>query len=63
MPEPVGVLALLALTAGVQDLAQATIDQNKALAGSVTGMVRNGSMQGFNIGVLLEGAPLKATRP
>ena len=57
------MLALLALTAGGQDFAQATIDQNKALAGSVTGTVRNGSMQGFNIGVLLEGAPPKARRP
>ena len=54
------MLALLALTTGSQASAQATIDQNKALAGDVTGIARNGSVQGFNIGVLLEGATAKS---
>ena len=47
-----GVLALLALTAGGQALAQATIDQNKALAGSVT----PGDAPGFPITLSVPGS-------
>lgn len=47
-----GVLALLALTAAGQALAQATIDQNKALAGNVT----PGDMPGFPITLSVPGS-------
>ena len=47
-----GALALLALTAAGQALAQATIDQNKALAGNVT----PGDMPGFPITLSVPGS-------
>lgn len=47
-----GVLTLVALTAGGQALAQATIDQNKALAGNVT----PGDLPGFPITLSVPGS-------